>query len=128
MKNSVFEIKNKGIKARILLFHFTDKQGVHFIYSPHLDLTGYGYSQQEAKQSFEVVLEDFIDYTIKKGTLGIVLKKMGWKQQKGSLKKPLKSFAPSITSVIANKKYVADIFDKYPLNTFHQDVELPIAV
>ncbi len=128
MENSVVEIKNRSIKARILLFHFTDKQGVHFIYSPHLDLTGYGYSQEEAKQSFEVVLEDFFDYTLKKGTLGRVLKKLGWKQQKGSLKKPLKSFAPSITTVIANNKHVADIFDKYPLNTYHQEVELPVAV
>jgi hypothetical protein len=70
MENSFFEMKNNGIKARILLFHFKDMHGVHFIYSPHLDLTGYGYSHEEAKQSFEVVLKGFIDYTIKKGTLG----------------------------------------------------------
>ena len=128
MENSAIEIKNNGIKAKILLFHFADNQKVHFIYSPQLDITGYGYSQEEAKQSFQVAFEDFIDYTIKKGTLGSVLNKLGWKQQKGSLKKPLKSFVPSITTVIANKKYVADIFDKYPLNSYHQEVELPIAV
>ena len=128
MENSAIEIRNNSIYAKILLFHFSDNQNVHFIYSPQLDLTGYGYSQEEAKLSFEVVFEDFVDYTIKKGTLGSVLKKLGWKQQKGTLKKPLKSFAPSITTVIANKKYVADIFDKYPLNSYHQEVELPVAV
>lgn len=128
MENSAIVIRNNNIKAKILLFHFTDNQSVHFVYSPQLDLTGYGYSQEEAKQSFEVVFEDFVDYTIKKGTLGSVLKKLGWKQQKGPLKKPLKSIAPSITTVIANKKYVADIFDKYPLNSYHKVVELPIAV
>jgi hypothetical protein len=128
MENSAIEIRKNSINAKILLFHFSDNQKVHFIYSPQLDITGYGYSQEEAKQSFEVVFEDFVDYTIKKGTLGIVLKKLGWKQQKGSLKKPVKSFAPSITTVIANKKYVAEIFDKYPLNSYHQEVELPIAV
>lgn len=128
MENSAIEVRNNSIYAKILLFHFSDDQNVHFIYSPQLDLTGYGYSQEEAKQSFEVVFEDFVDYTMKKGTLGSVLKKLGWKQQKGSLKKPMKSFAPSITTVIANKKYVADIFDKYPLNSYHQEVELPVAV
>jgi len=128
MESSIIELNKNGIKVRILLFHFTDEQGVHFIYSPHLDVTGYGYSLADAKKSFEIVFEDFLDYTLKKGTLGGLLKKLGWKQQKGSLKKPLKSLAPSITSVIANNKHIADIFDKYPLHTYYQEVELPLAV
>ena len=128
MGSSTLEIQNGEVKVRILLFHFTDEQGVHFVYSPHLDLTGYGHSLTEAKTSFEVVFEDFLDYTIKKATLGSLLQKMGWKQLKGTLKKPLKSLAPSITTVIAGNKYISDLFDKYPLQTFYQEVEMPIAV
>ena len=128
MKNSVFEIRNNTIKVRLLLFHFTDELGIHFIYSPHLDLTGYGYSQEESEKSFNLVLEDFLDYTIKKDTLSDLLKKLGWKQRQSSLKKSVESLAPSITTVIVNKKYVAEIFDKYPLNTYYQEVELSVAV
>ena len=128
MESSVIEIKNSGVKVRILLFHFTDEQGVHFIYSPHLDLTGYGYTLKDAKKSFEVVIADFLDYTLKKATLGSLLKKLGWEKQKGSVKKPLRSLAPSITTVIANNKHIAEIFDKYPLHTYYQEVELPLAV
>lgn len=124
-------IFKKGIKknsnlinVRLLLIHFKDENDVHFIYSPHLDLTGYGKDLTEAKKSFEIVFDDFIDYTLKKKTLGQVLTKLGW-ELKGSLKKPKKIIAPSITTVISENKYVSDIFDNYPTKTFHQEVGIP---
>lgn len=66
------------VKVRLLLFSFRDENKVNFIYSPHLDLTGYGKNVMEAKESFNIVFEDFIDYTTKKKTLGTVLLKLGW--------------------------------------------------
>jgi hypothetical protein len=79
----------------------------------------------EAKSSFEIVFGDFVDYTIKKKTLGKVLTDLGW-ELKGSEKRPKKLIAPSITSVINDNKYVSEILDKYPVNTFHQEVGLPV--
>lgn len=113
------------IKVNLLLIHFEDENDINFIYSPHLDLTGYGRSLEDAKTSFEMALEDFLDYTIKKKTLGNVLSKLGW-QSKGTSKKPKKMLAPSITSVIGSNQHVSDIFDKYPVNTFHQEVGMPV--
>ncbi len=112
------------VKVNLLLVHFQDEEKIHFIYSPHLDLTGYGHSLNEAKKSFGIVFEDFIDYTFKKKTLGKLLIKLGW-ELKGSVKKPKKILAPSITSVISNNDFVSDIFDKYPVNTYHEEVEIP---
>jgi len=117
--------KTASVKVRLLLFHFQDENRTHFIYSPHLDLTGYGNGLSEAKSSFEIVFEDFVDYTIKKKTLGKVLTDLGW-ELKGTEKRPKKLIAPSITSVINDNKYVSEILDKYPVNTFHQEVGLPI--
>ncbi len=120
------EYKHKSITAnvKLLLFHFKDDNNVHFIYSPHLDLTGYGENLREAKKSFGIVFEDFIDYTIKKKTLGKVLTKLGW-QLKGSVKNPRKAIVPSITDVIKDNDYVSEIFDKYPVKTYHQQVGIP---
>jgi len=119
-----FENKAGSVKVMLLLFHFEDENKVHFIYSPHLDMTGYGSNMEEAKNSFEIVFEDFIDYTLKKETLSNVLTGLGW-ELKGSAKKQKKVFAPSITSVIKENKYVSEIFDKYLVNTYHQEVGLP---
>lgn len=131
MGQCIFEDKylsnSAGVRVRLLLFHFTDENNVHFIYSPHLDLTGYGTDQDEAKESFKIVFEDFVDYTLAKKTLGKVLTSLGW-ELKGSAKKPKKVLAPSIISVIKENEYVSEIFDKYPVNTYHQEVGLPALI
>ena len=131
MAQYIFEgdYKNKSgnVKVKLLLFHFQDEKNIHFIYSPHIDLTGYGKNITEAKKSFNIVFEDFIDYTLKKKTLSKVLSNLGWKL-KGSAKKPKKILAPSITSVIKENRYVSEIFDKYPVNTYHQEVGIPAFV
>jgi hypothetical protein len=119
-----FQNKSASAKVKLLLFHFEDEHKVHFIYSPHLDLTGYGNNFEEARKSFEIVFEDFVDYTLKKKTLGKVLTGLGW-EMKGLAQRPKKAIAPSITSVIKDNKYVSEIFDKYPVNTYHQEVGLP---
>jgi len=128
MAQYIFEggYKNKSVNVlvRLLLFHFEDENKVHFIYSPHMDLTGYGNDIVEAKKSFEIVFEDFVDHTLKKKTLGKVLSDLGW-DLKGSTKRPKKVLAPSITSVIKENEYISEIFDKYSVNTYHQEVGLP---
>ena len=91
--------KSAAVKVRLLLVHFQDENKIHFIYSPHLDLTGYGNDLSEAKSSFEIVFGDFVDYTMKKKTIAKVLTGLGW-ELKGSEKRPKKILAPSITSVI----------------------------
>ena len=119
-----YQNKTTTLKVRLLLFQFEDEHKVSFIYSPHLDLTGYGSNAEEARKSFEIVFEDFVDYTLKKKTLDKVLTGLGWQLNK-ELKKSQKILAPSITTVIKDNKYVAEIFDKYAVNTYHQEVGLP---
>jgi hypothetical protein len=119
-----FQNKLERVKVKLLLFHFKDENNIHFIYSPHLDLTGYADNLEEARKSFEIVFEDFVDYTLKKKTLGKVLTDLGW-EIKGSARKPKKVLAPAIMSVIKDNEYVSEIFDKYSVNTYHQEVGLP---
>ena len=131
MAQYVFEGKYQNIstsvKIRLLLLHFEDENKIHLIYSPHLDLTGYGVNFDEARKTFEIVFEDFVDYTLNKKTLGKVLSGLGW-ELKGQPKRPRKVIAPSILSIIKDNDYVSEIFDKYPVNTYHQEVGLPAFV
>ena len=106
-----YENQAGSVKVMLLLFHFEDENKVHFIYSPHLDLTGYGKNKEEAKNSFQIVFEDFVDYTLKKKTLNKVLTGLGW-ELRGSAQKPKKILAPSITSIIKDNEYVSEIFDR----------------
>ncbi len=122
--SSDFKNNEGEVKVNLLLVHFQDENNIHFIYSPHLDLTGYGENIDDAKKSFEIVFEDFVDYTLKKKTISKVLSKLGWKI-KGTAKKSKKILAPSIASVIRDNDFISEIFDKYPVSTFHKEVGIP---
>lgn len=90
-----------------------EEDNVTIIYSPALDLSGYGYSQSEAKQSFSEALHEFFRYTSNKKTLDKVLKDLGW-AIRGSKKKPkfnppkdsdLVSLNPLYNEIVNNKSY-----------------------
>ena len=119
-----FKRDSSYVAVRLLLIHFEDEQKIQFVYSPHLDLTGYGKTLEDARKSFQIALEDFVDYTIKKKTIGKVLKDLGW-EVKGRASKPKKLLAPGISSIIGSNDYVSEIFDKYETNTFHQEIGIP---
>jgi len=56
------------------------KDGDYYIaYSPALDLSAYGNSEEDAKIDFEEQLDIFIKETSEKGTLEKVLLEQGWK-------------------------------------------------
>jgi len=90
-----------------------EEDNVTIIYAPALDLSGYGYSQPEAKQSFFEALHEFFRYTNNKKTLDKVLKDLGW-SVKGSKKKPkfnppkdsdLVSLNPLYNEIVNSKNY-----------------------
>jgi len=90
-----------------------EEDNVTIIYSPALDLSGYGYSQEEAKASFYEALHEFFRYTSNKRTLDKVLKGLGW-AVRGSKKKPkfnpptdsdLVSSNPLYNEIVNNKSY-----------------------
>ncbi len=89
------------------------EDNVTVIYSPALDLSGYGYSEEEAKKSFTEALHEFFRYTTNKKTLDKVLKDLGW-SVRGSKKKPkfnppkdsdLVHSNPLYNEIVNNKSY-----------------------
>lgn len=90
-----------------------EEENVTIIYSPALDLSGYGYNHSEAKSSFTEALHEFFRYTNNKNTLDKVLKDLGW-AIKGSKKKPkfdppkdsdLVSSNPMYNEIVNSKSY-----------------------
>jgi len=69
-------------------------------FCPALDLSGYGYTIEESKKSFEKNLEIFFEETIEKGTIYNVLLNLGWSLKK----KPKYDFIPpDISSSLINE-------------------------
>ncbi len=110
------------IKANLTLIGF--KEGKTFlIYSPALDLTGYGKNEEEAKQSFHIMFEGFIDYATKKGTLKNELNRLDW-QINGSAKMP-KFTQPNFADLLIKNKDLYSLIDKKVYKKFNNPVEIP---
>lgn len=98
-----------------------EEGNVTIVYSPALDLSGYGYSQKEAKQSFTEALNEFSRYTTNKNTLGKVLIDLGW-SKKGSRKKP-KFDPPKDSDLISSNPLYNDIVNNKSYKVSREDVE-----
>lgn len=108
------------VKMQVSVMLFTEKK-VHVAYIPVLDLSGYGNTEEEAIHSLQIVLDNYLDYTIKKNTLLKDLEKHGWQ-----IKRKNKPFiAPELTALISTNEYLHDIFNKKKYTVTQFPVALP---
>lgn len=81
------------------------ENGVQMMYAPALDLCGYGASVEEAKQSFNVVVSEYLRYGLENGTLEEDLRGHGWKPSA-----ELQEFeSPDIMSIIRSNKQLQSV-------------------
>ena len=104
--------KQLQINVQLPLLYSKEKVGEtlqHFFYAPALDLYGYGYTQEEAKKSFHIHLEEFIDYTIKNKTLHKELERLGWQLKKNKQPEP-----PSLKEYLnqQSEEFVESLLEK----------------
>ena len=98
-----------------------NENDVTIVYSPALDISGYGYNSDEAKNSFNIALHEFFQYTNNKKTFDKVLIELGW-TIKGSKKKP-KMEAPLNSDLISKNPLYNDIINSKNYKVYKEDVE-----
>src|SRR5690606_12685103 len=75
--NAKYSDGKKNVELEVSIFLW-EEDFIFYVYAPALDLTGYGLSREEARQSFETVLEEFLVYTHNKKTIFKELENLGW--------------------------------------------------
>ena len=113
--------KNK-IEVNLSMIHFME-DGIQVLYCPALDLSGYGGTEKEAFDSFQVSLDEFLFYTLRKGTLLIEMKRLGWEIKKKG--KPM--IPPNMQQLLENNDNFRRIFNNYSFRKFDQHVSIPAA-
>lgn len=111
---------NRKYQVGLSLVEF-EEDNVTIIYSPALDLSGYGYSQSEAKQSFSEALHEFFRYTNNKKTLDKVLKNLGW-AIRGTKNKP-KFNPPKDSDLVTLNPLYNEIVNSKSYKVSREDVE-----
>lgn len=88
---------------------------------PSFDLMGYGNTEEEAKKSLTVVLDEFLRYTLNKNTLFIEMQRLGWKIK--NKKKPM--YAPQMSDLININEQLKDIVNSKQYTTSNYQVNIP---
>lgn len=99
--------RNGSLSVTLDVYVFMDGDS-YIAYSPSLDLSGYGYSEDEAKQSFSIVMDEYISYGLSRRTLVKDLRAHGWKVR--SLKQR-KMSAPSFDVMLRSNDVFKDILE-----------------
>jgi len=99
-----------------------EENNIHFHYAPALDLTGYGHSAQEAKESFHTQLDDFVNYTMNKGTVYDELERLGWTVNK----KKKRVVAPANDELLADNETYRNLLDKQTTQKGTTNLELAL--
>jgi hypothetical protein len=118
-----FSNKKGLVDLQLPVISFID-DNVFMVYCPALDLTGYGNDEGEARASFEIVLEEYLNYTTTKGTLWNDLKRLGWTIKK-SKQKP--ATPPSLSYLLEKNEEFSNIFNNYAFKKFTTGITLPAA-
>ena len=123
--NVDFKNAEANVKANIVLISFKEEEN-YIIYSPHLEVTGYGKSEEEAMESFNHCLGVFLDYTVNKKTLHKELISLGWELKKGTIKNPKKINAPSISELLKHNSALEELLNKHDIKTTQKEVSIPL--
>ena len=115
-------IKKTGneIHVHVSVFLYKDADypdgDMYIAYCPALDLTGYDTTEEGARESFQTVMEEYLEYTSAHGTLESDLKAHGWRKTNGKIVEPTYPFLyrtgrlENIIQANECKKYPVPVF------------------
>jgi hypothetical protein len=118
--------ENKAGNQIDVSFNFVifKQEDVFVLYAPALEVYGYGKSEDEARDSFVTCMEEFLDYTIAKGTLFSELKRLGWKMK--GRKSNRKFSIPDFSELLRNNQRLIDILNTNEVRTYRENMHMPV--
>jgi hypothetical protein len=118
--DGVWKEGNKGFDVRLSLIMF-EEDGSQIVYCPALDISGYGNTEKEAKESFTISLGEFFTYTTHKKTFNEEMTRLGWKLKRNKYMKP-----PNMSELLAKNENFSRIFNDHSFRKVDQQITIPV--
>jgi len=115
------DYKDKSVNVNLGMYLFKEGES-YIVYCPALDLSAYGDSEEQAKESFTDVFEITIKYMLDENTMKEDLINHGWQIE--SLKQK-KIKAPSFETMLKNNESFREILKEKEYTTYKQHVGIP---
>lgn len=119
--NAKYSDGNNNVELQVSIFLW-EEDAIFYVYAPALDLTGYGVSKEEARDSFETVLHEFIVYTHNKKTIFTELENLGWAVNKR--KKRL--ISPDFEDMLSENEHFKHLYKSKNLEKASSSVNLQL--
>jgi len=115
------DYKEKSVNVNLCMYLFKEEDS-YIVYCPALDLSAYGDSEEQAKESFTDVFEMTIKYMLDENTLKEDLVNHGWKITDLNQKK-IK--APSFETMLENNDSFRKILKSKGYTMYKQHLGIP---
>jgi len=100
-----------------------EDEGIFYVYSPALDLTGYGKTKAESKGAFKTSLDIFMDYTYNKKTIFVELEHLGWSVNR----KKKKAIPPENEEMLSDNELLKEISKKKGVTISNHNIQLALS-
>lgn len=120
--NAKYSNGRENVEFSVSIFLW-EENSIFYVYSPALDLTGYGLTKEEARESFETVLEEFIKYTHNKKTIFQELENLGWAVNK----RKKRVISPDFEDLLSENEHFRHLYKSKDLVRDSSNVNLELA-
>lgn len=120
--NAKYSNGRENVEFSVSIFLW-EENSIFYVYSPALDLTGYGLTKEEARESFEIVLEEFIKYTHNKKTIFQELENLGWAVNK----RKKRVISPDFEDLLSENEHFRHLYKSKDLVRDSSNVNLELA-
>ena len=120
--NAKYSNGRENVEFSVSIFLW-EESSIFYVYSPALDLTGYGLTKEEARESFETVLEEFVKYTHNKKTIFQELENLGWAVNK----RKKRVVSPDFEDLLSENEHFRHLYKSKDLVRDSSNVNLELA-
>jgi len=120
--NAKYSDGRQNVELSVSIFLW-EEDSIFYVYSPALDITGYGVSKEEARESFEIILEEFIKYTHNKKTIFKELENLGWAVNK----RKKRVVSPDFEDLLSENEHFRHLYKSKDLVRDSSNVNLQLA-
>jgi hypothetical protein len=96
--------------------------GNYVLFAPALEVYGYGKTVGEARASFALSMQEFLEYTDNKGTLEKELTRLGWSIKGSKRNKRFK--VPEFSELLVSNDRLTDILNNRDVRTYKADIPM----
>ena len=119
--NAKYSDGKKNVELSVSIFLW-EEDSIFYVYAPALDLTGYGLNKEEARESFETVLHEFIVYTHNKKTIFKELENLGWAVNK----RKKRIISPDFEDLLSENEHFKHLYKSKDLTRDTSNVNLEL--